>query len=192
MQKKLEPAWYAKLRRSSLGLSVAALAGILIGVSATTDAVDKISIWVGLKKNALDLARDNDRSRFSRDLTKAAWGRLFAMQRVVYAVENNFSDDERTREWNAYTAVLRNWNRDLMVNILLLQQFYGTEKRNEFENIIQPQFGKINSCLEGLKHPSSSPACKLSDIKSALKYLNEQLYCFVSGLPKEGLRCQQY
>ena len=111
------------------------------------------------------------------------------MQRVVYAVKNNFTADEREKEWNAYSEVLRDWNRDLMVNILLLQQFYGTEKRNEFENVIQPKFGSINYCLEGLKHPASAPTCKITDIERALEDLNAELYCFVSGLPKEGTRC---
>ena len=36
-----------------MGLTIAALVGLLAGIATTTEAVDKILIWVGLKPNSL-------------------------------------------------------------------------------------------------------------------------------------------
>jgi hypothetical protein len=178
-----------------MGLTIAALVGLLAGIATTTEAVDKILIWVGLKPNALQLAKDDERARFSRELAKAAWNRLFVMQRYVSAVKQNYPQIEQDKEWERYIAALLDWNRDLMFNILSLQQYYGTAKRNEFEYGIQPQFGQLHSCLAILRRPSPKVRCPLSEtndiavIESGFETLNNDLYCFVSGLPDKNQQC---
>jgi hypothetical protein len=98
----------------------------------------------------------------------------------------------RRLTWERYATVFEEWNRDLMVNILILQQQYGTTKRDQFENIIQPGFSSVHECLEGVRRPSTTIACPLSathDIKvinGSLDRLNQDLYCFVTGLPERG------
>src|SRR5262245_2925878 len=82
-----EARWFVRLRSSPVGLTVSALVALLIGAAAATDAFDKLLIWSGVKPNALQLAEDNDRGRFSRDLTRSAWRRLFWMRRQVLAMQ---------------------------------------------------------------------------------------------------------
>jgi hypothetical protein len=184
-----------RLRSSRLGLVAIVLAGVLGGIASTTEAVDKIAIWVGIRPNALQLARDHEKAQFSRELTKAAWSRLFLMRRYLLGAKNNYGEAQREKEWERYLTALDEWNRDLMVNILSLQQLYGTSKRREFEERIQPAFGHLHDCLEALRHPSSDWQCPLSAtrdiaaIEKGMDRLNAQLYCFVSGLPEKGAEC---
>ncbi len=187
-------AWLSKFQRSPFVLTLAALAGLVVGIASATEAVDKIAIWVGLKPNALQLARDDERARFSRELTRAAWHRLFSMRRYVLAAKGGYAEEDREKEWSVYSTVLGEWNRDLMVNILSLEQHYGSAKRDEFEQSIQREFGRLHYCIEGLRRPASDLRCELSAtrdiavIEHGLDLLNRQLYGFVSGLPHKDAR----
>jgi hypothetical protein len=198
MSKTNRTFWLERVRRSSIGLTIAGLAGLLIGIAATTEAVDKIFIWAGLKPNALQLAKDDERAKFSRELARAAWNRLFVMQRYVSAVKENYPQVDQDKEWERYVTTLLDWNRDVMFNILSLQQYYGTAKRNEFEYGIQPQFGKLHSCLVVLRRPSPNTRCPLTEtndiavIESGFQSLNNDLYCFVSGLPDKNEQCTRF
>jgi hypothetical protein len=192
------PLWIERIRHSRFGLTLAAFAVLIAGVASTTEAVDKIAIWLRIKPNALQLAKDDERARFSRELTKAAWHRMFVMQRYASTVKNDYTEIERNREWDRYVAILLEWNRDLMVNILSLEQHYGADKRNEFEYGIQPRFGQLHSCLVVLHRPSPGIQCSLSPtadieaIEGGFAQLNNELYCFVSGLPDRGAKCVRY
>jgi hypothetical protein len=188
--------WFRRLERSPWGLTIAALGGILTGLAASTAAIDNLLTFTGLKhseqQNALMVARDDERARFSRDLTRAVWHRWFAMNRYVSTVEAGYSAPDQDGAWDRYATVFEEWNRDLMVNILSLEQHYqGTPKRDEFENRIQPAFGRLHACLEGLRRPKTTITCKLSPtrdiavISEELKRLNRDLYCFVTGLPRK-------
>jgi hypothetical protein len=201
MSEKSEPQarWFRRLRRSPWGLTIAAIGGILTGFAAATTAFGNLAEFVGLKQsaqqNALMVARDDERARFSRDLTRAAWHRYSAMNRYVSTVEAGYSAADQDRAWERYAAVFEEWNRDLMVNILSLEQHYpGTAKRDQFENVIQPAFGRLHECLEGLRRPTTTIICKLSStrdiqvINKELTRLNQDLYCFVTGLPNANLK----
>jgi hypothetical protein len=56
-----EAKWFGRLRASPIGLTITAIAALLIGTAAVTDATDKLLVWSGLKPNALQLAEDNAR-----------------------------------------------------------------------------------------------------------------------------------
>jgi hypothetical protein len=98
--------WLDRIKDSSLGLTLAGVVGILAGIASTTDTVDKLAVWTGLKPNALQLAKADEKAAFSRQLTKAAWHRLFLMRRYVLAVNSNFSEADRAKEWDKYSVVL--------------------------------------------------------------------------------------
>lgn len=66
-----------RVRSSTLILAFGSLAGALTVSASTTDSVDKLLVWAGLKKNALQLAEDDKRGEFSRALTRLAWKRPF-------------------------------------------------------------------------------------------------------------------
>jgi hypothetical protein len=97
---------------------------------------------------------------------------------------------DQDRAWERYAAIFEEWNRDLMVNILSLEQHYHRYgKREQFENVILPAFTTIHKCLEGLRRPTTTIDCEISKtrdinvINKALERLNQDLYYFVFGLP---------
>jgi hypothetical protein len=161
-QKELRSPWYQRIRGFRFYVAFVALLGLLATIGTATDAIDQIAIFLGVKPNALQLSEDDERARFSREFTRAAWQRLFLMRRYVLAVKNNYQEAEQEKEWSAYSVALTEWNRDLMVNILSFEQHYGNEKRKDFEQSIQPAFGKLHTCIEGIKRPSSNVPCLLS------------------------------
>jgi hypothetical protein len=163
-QTEPEAKWLARLKRSRVGLTVAAIAVLLSGAAAFTDATDKLLVWTGVRPNALRLAEDDAKGQFSRNLTRAAWRRLFWMRRFVLAAQADFPEQEKNETWAAYLKALEEWNSDLMVNILTLEKYYGAEKGAEFESSIQRGFGKVHYCLEGLRHPEAKLNCDLSEI----------------------------
>jgi len=182
--------WFHRLQRSPWTLAIVAVGAVLTGLAAWTQAIDTLLLFTGIKPNALQLARDDERARFSRELTRAAWNRLFAMRRYVSTVEAGYPALDQDRTWERYASIFEEWNRDLMVNILSLEQHYhGYGKREEFENVILPAFTTIHRCLEGLRRPTTTIECELSkardinSINKALEQLNQNLYCFVFGLP---------
>jgi hypothetical protein len=188
-----EAHWLRRLRQSPAGLAVVAIGLILTGLATWTQAIDTLLVFIGAKPNALQISRDDERARFSRDLARAAWHRWFAMRRYVSTVEAGYPASDQDRAWERYAAIFEEWNRDLMVNIVSLEQHYQKRKRDQFEIIIQPAFANIHRCLEGLRRPQTTIVCNLSAtrdiaaINEALDRLNQQLYCFVTGLPNPNL-----
>jgi hypothetical protein len=189
---KSEPNWLDRLRASPMGLAATAVAAVLVGAAATTEAADKLMILSGFKPNALQVSEEDARGRFSRDLTRSAWRRLFWTRRVLLSAEAEFPEQEKNDIWASYMKAVDDWNSDLMVNIIQLQRYYGPEKRGQLEGGIQLQFGRIHYCLEALRHPEGKVKCQLSanrDLKAyeaAVDRLNADLYCFASGLPEKN------
>jgi hypothetical protein len=137
--------WFRRLQRSPWTLAIVAVGAVLTGLAAWTQAIDTLLLFTGIKPNALQLARDDERARFSRELTRAAWNRLFAMRRYVSTVEAGYPALDQDRTWERYASIFEEWNRDLMVNILSLEQHYhGYGKREEFEKVILPAFTTIH------------------------------------------------
>ena len=163
--------WFHRLQRSPWTLAIVAVGAVLTGLAAWTQAIDTLLLFTGIKPNALQLARDDERARFSRELTRAAWNRLFAMRRYVSTVEAGYPALDQDRTWERYASI------------------HGYGKREEFENVILPAFTTIHRCLEGLRRPTTTIECELSkardinSINKALEQLNQNLYCFVFGLP---------
>src|SRR5919197_4333395 len=144
----LQPDWFRRIQRSPWAITILAVGAVLTGLAAWTQAIDTLLIFTGIKPNALQLTRDDERARFSRDLTRAAWYRLSAMRRYVSTVEAGYPAVDQDRAWERYAAIFEEWNRDLMVNILSLEQHYqGYGKREEFERVILPSFTTIHGCL---------------------------------------------
>jgi hypothetical protein len=56
------------------------------------------------------------------------------------------------------------WNRNFMVNILSLDQYYKT-KRSEFEHLLQPRFVLIDRCLRAIRRSSANDGCPPNYIK---------------------------
>ena len=157
-----EASWFRALRRSWLGLTIASIAVIFVGFANLTDAIDKALVFFHLKPDALDLARDDERSRFARELMRLAWQRLATMNKYRVMVEREYPQSEQDTAWQQYAAVFDEWNRDLMANIIGLEQEYNQGKSSQFENRIQPAFTQLHDCIQGMRRPSDKIPCFLS------------------------------
>lgn len=176
---------------------VAALLVLSIArVGDFADGFEKIRLFVGLKKDALDLAKDDAKARLSRDFTRVAWRRLLWMERYASAVERALPTDVQKDSWNTYVKALDDWNADLMVNYVLMSEYYGSAKRNALEWNIQPRFVELNLCLtelryEALKLDFNCPYREGSTVRDRARNLGKKLadlrgdlYCFVTDLPR--------
>jgi hypothetical protein len=61
-----QPDWFRRLRRSPWAVIIVAVGAVLTGLAAWTQAIDTLLLFTGVKPNALQLARDDERARFSR------------------------------------------------------------------------------------------------------------------------------
>lgn len=171
---------------------LAFLAGTLVALASTVNAVDRLMIWFKFAPDALQLAHEDARARFSREFVRAAWGRWFLMQRYISAIEIELSPEDKSKIWARYLEARDEWNRDLMVNILSIDQFYGADKRYLFEGPIQSIFGSLHACLASLHYERPQVACPISKsrelkaIKDQHERLNFLLYCFATGLSEKS------
>lgn len=136
------------------------------------------------------MAQAGEKEKFSRDLTKAIWYRLYMTRKILIAqTKTNVTDAEKEKAWDHYQTMLDDWNRDLMVNILSLSRFYGRTKSVQFEHLIQTRFVAINECLELIRRPVGETFCMArynQDLRGLERYIDDldaKLYCYVSGLP---------
>ncbi|WP_188261985.1 hypothetical protein [Azospirillum tabaci] len=199
-----------KLRQKPEIAAVVAISGLIVAAVSfgkdVLDLADKAQVQLGLKPDSLQIANEDAKGKFSRELTRSAWRRMFWMRRYGLAVEDGLPTQDRKDTWESYLKVLDEWNADLMVNIMLINKYYGLEKRRFFEQKIQPQFGELHSCINRLHYKEiyekkNSSTCKFSgqnseeEIQNAVEFrkrldsLNIDLYCFVSGLDAKGRFC---
>ena len=190
----VETGWMGRVRRSHIIAVMAALASIIAIVASTTEAIDKIAVWTGIKPDAMQLADNDARAHFSREFSRAAWHRYWLMFRYVALVEGKSPDSDRERLLSKYEEVLEEWNRDLVVNELSLKQYYGDEKRDVLKQRIEPEFSELHACIEGLRTPTMSFRCRISAerdiaaIKKGLHRLRHDIYCLIMGLPEKPNR----
>jgi hypothetical protein len=188
-------------------LIVASALAAATALSPLFDVWDKTQVALGWKPDQLQLARSNEKGVFSRHLVEVAWRRVFWMRRYGLAVEDGLPISTRDIDWDNYLKVLETWNAELMVNIIQLQVFYGTEKSRTFQYDIQRQFGVLHGCLNRLHFREAYAArndapCRIpghvggDDIQNAvalrhgLDTLNVRLFCFATGLTPQGDACR--
>jgi hypothetical protein len=200
-----EATWFHRLRSSWLGVNVVAVVIIIGGAAYLTDSLDKIAVWSKLKADSFQIAKANEKQKFSRDLTRAMWQRLYLSDQVLAQIKaTNVPSSEREKTWDRYKASVDDWNGDLMVNILSIAEYYTHEKRFQFEAFVQPRFSYIHGCLTKFYRLSAEKICltgsqglKLQDddenggvkLNTYIDDFRPRLYCYVSGLPDDEQKC---
>ncbi|MCO5963703.1 hypothetical protein [Sinorhizobium meliloti] len=139
------------MTRSSIaiiaGMSGAALSTIL----DLSDKIWKVSDRLGwTQSEAMTLARDTEKSRFSDNLIRSAWKRLFLADRFSRRVLDGAPSVEVLSAWNNYLQALLEWNTDLMVNIVGLEGYYDMHKSIVFEVEIQAKFAAVDQAIRQL------------------------------------------
>jgi len=180
------------MRRSRLGLTAATLAVFLTAIAGVTDSINTIGIWLHLRPDALDVSEGSEKENFSREIIRSIWEQLYWSRKVLDLETQRPPVDpaERDRAWTRYQSIVDQWNRDLMVNILSLQQYYGSARRTIFEREIQPKFREIDACLAVISGRRATGRWKCASDHAVPTALNgfidrfaNRLYCFASGLP---------
>jgi hypothetical protein len=193
-----EADWVRKIRHSNWGLSLIAIALVITNLGNVFEGADKIVHFVWKKPDAaLEIYRADEVTRFSRELTRLFYSRLLATRRYLTYVQRDYPPDQQSKAWERYAAVFEDWNREIMVNILGLQQIYGTQKRNQFESILQHKFRIVHSCLENIHRHGMKPQCVSPEdydinydvdkigVQKAIDFLDSDIYFFVTGLHKQ-------
>jgi hypothetical protein len=186
--------WLEKIQKSKFGIYLAGSIIILGGAAALSHNVNDILLGLKIKTaDALVVAADDAKSKFTQELIRAAWNRIYWLRRYLLVVSHQYPQAEQEDTWNSYISSTTKWNTDLMVNIMLLNTYYGEGRSVYFERKIQEDFRGIHYCLERLRHPTLKfNECQKDDILSIMnriKLLNDDLYCFVTGLSDEGGAC---
>jgi hypothetical protein len=152
--------WLDRAKTSSIAL-VAGLVGAVLATSLDlADKIFKITdrlAWT--RSEQIVLAKDSAKSRFSEGLIRAAWKRIFLAEifarRVSDAASSSLyyshSGAEIDDAWKAYIVTLTEWNSDLMINIVGLQEYYDAFKSTDFEGQIQGQFIILDGLLRELR-----------------------------------------
>jgi hypothetical protein len=200
---KSEPRWFRWLRRlqeSRIIVTMGVLGGLLVWLSAETDAIDKLLMFMGPKPDSAkmerDAKRDAERDRFVHDLTLLASERVQIMSKYLTAVQKRHPSASQDEAWQQYVRTFDEWNVRLKSNINDLQQYYGSAKRAQFEGFVQLNFRFVHMCLQNIHTPSDALHCELTPadnldvVDKAVQRLDKNVYCFFTNLPKaEPLTC---
>jgi hypothetical protein len=189
-----------KARHSSLAVIVAAALGLIAGSVPILDAWEKLQVAVGVKLDALGVAQDTAKGALSRQLMQDAWARLNAIRRYHSSVKYAYPADAQSALWAKYGDAVDRWNADLMVNILMLRDFYSDQKAHQLEGDVQSRFGATHQCMVRLRYRAeltNKPEIEcaqdqsgdLDKLDSQVNELNVTLYCFASGLTPKGDLC---
>ncbi len=149
-----------KLQSSGIYIFVAAL-GVAAG--SALDLATKVQD-VFFRPDALVLAENNDRSRFSDSLIRLAWRRLFAADIYARRVADSAPWPLIDEAWRDYVSLLKDWNADLMINIVGLEKFYDRAKSETFETEIQNAFRAVDESVRSvyvsayIRHRQRAPA----------------------------------
>jgi len=185
--------WFERMRRSRLGLALATVAVLVTAVAGVTDSLNTIGVWLNLRPDALDVSGSGEKEKFSRELVRSIWEQLYWSRKVLdlHAQVPPADPAERDKAWDRYRTIVDDWNRDLMVNVMSLQQYYGSAKRAMFERDIQPNFQEIDSCLAAIagrrttaRWRCASDRATPSALDRFIEKFSKSLYCFATGLPE--------
>lgn len=121
---------------------------------------------------------------FSLRFVQLSWNQLFWMRNYVTRVKLKLDKNDLDYTWNKYLTSLEAWNTDLMGNLQLFDRYYPKgDKRQIFEENIQPGFIEINNFLIDLRYTKQPP--DLNDITKKIDLLNVVLYKFAGDLDVE-------
>lgn len=77
--------------------------------------------------------------------------RLYNTRKVYWSYADKMGDAEINARWESYRNTLDVWNKNLNRNLALLETYFGSDLKNEFEKIITGEFREIGKALELMK-----------------------------------------
>jgi hypothetical protein len=198
-----DPRWLHRLKQSTLVIAAGFAGALLASGFEFADKVLRITDRLQYTSSeALTLARESEKSKFSDALIRGAYRRLMLADIFARRVQDNAASAQIEEIWKSYVAALIDWNADLMINIVGLETFYGTEKSNEFETVTLPMFINLDNAMRSLYLSRAAqiaipdPPAMLDKVRGSAQAvfdrsleLRDHLYvfirCFKQGQPKE-------
>ena len=197
-----------KLKESWISVLCFMIVGAIVALGQMATGVKQLLQLTEAEPGALELAHDNAKASFSRDLARSAWARIYWMKRYAQVAELGLPEDELNGIWTGYLQSLADWNENLMVNVISLETFYGADKRRQFEQNVQPAFGDLHACLIRIRffpayEQRGDSGCTFRSgevgqlghdnvalFNRKMNEMNTLLYCFYSGLNEAGEQCK--
>lgn len=149
------------------------------------DGVDKVLVLANLKPDALALAQSAEKGEFSRAFTEAAWKRLFWARAFRARVERGAPAAEIDEAWKAYISASESWATRIMVYIVTTDRFYGAEKAEELEGIVQHSFREMGNAITEVRYSKSPDPALLAEANEKIDSANAILYRFVRGVAEK-------
>jgi hypothetical protein len=152
--------WIDRAKSSTIALLAGVAGALLANATDLTDKLLKVTDRFGwTRSEGVLLAQDSAKSKFSEDLIRAAWRRLFYAdlytRRVVDATSVSLVSHEIVTDieeaWKLYISSLSEWNANLMINIVGLEHYYDASKSLDLEGPIQSQFIALDKHLRDLR-----------------------------------------
>jgi hypothetical protein len=198
-----DPGWLRRLKQSTLVIGAGLAGALLASGFEFADKVLRITDRLQYTSSeALILARESEKSKFSDALIRGAYRRLMLADIFARRVQDNAASEKVEDAWKMYVAALIDWNADVMINIVGLEIFYSPEKSYEFETVILPRFNNLDKAVRSLYLSRAAQTAIPDPLAVSDKFvpsaqavfdssleLRNLLYvfirCFKEGLPKE-------
>lgn len=200
----LLPKWRPRIRDLGMAILGAISFSIVDNIGKAFDVWDKAQIAFGWKADSLDIARAEEKERFTRDLLQLAYRRVHAIRDYTDLAIAGRPTAELDEAWRTYQTARGDWDQRLMVNVLGVEKWYGTAKSRLLEDEIDPLFVQTYWCMNDLRFFGNkdladvAPSCRLSTVsggapsdtsavllRTVTNQLLRRLYCFAAGIQAE-------
>jgi hypothetical protein len=136
----VEPVWLVKLKRTGLYVVAMLIGGLVVGIGNFADLIGK-SYDRFKPSEALVLAENTAKSKFSDELARRAWRRLFWADNFCARVITHAPISDIEASWGAYIDSDADWNANIMISIVGLEHYYDASRSEELEEKIHTVSG---------------------------------------------------
>lgn len=110
------------------------------------------------------------------DISKLLDRRLYRTRSVVWALKDRMPKSTVDQQREVYRVSLAEWNESLNRNLALIERYFGTDLRSEFEGEITDKFRDLHNELSSIiKNPTDSGIVELEE---SLNNFNPTIYMF--------------
>jgi len=139
------------LRNGWLTAPIVVVGIFLISFGKVTDAVDHSLRELGLI-HSYDVNLDTERGRFSSELIRNAWNRLFWTRTYNDRHLHNAPTEEQDKAWNKYIDALETWNSNLMNYYIGLDKYYKGSNKRDTLKVIQQKLRLVAALMDTLRN----------------------------------------
>jgi hypothetical protein len=144
----------AKVRKSHLGVMLAALAAGSAATVTALDSWDKVLVEFGLKKSeSAVLAEEGAQGDLLRQMTRLLSQRVFWTERYSGDVADGFPKEDQDDAWKRYNESVVVWNENYMLNAMLTEKYFTEESRKQLTDL-NWLLRQVNTCLNKIHYPA--------------------------------------